>query len=194
MENNGLKGLKKETFFPTRKLIKLNINGNRLSDLPEVLFNPNACNLKAVFMKENQMKFLNQKVFANCTNLRHLFVSENKITKVPSKLLDVSVVDPLSIIFTLFKNKPVLKTVDLSRNELKFIPSGFTKGAANLQHVYLNDNEIEQLPADILKHNPRLEVLDLENNRLQNSTESFNDVLSVEKVYQVLLCVFKRYL
>ena len=135
------------------------------------------------------MKFLNQKVFANCTNLRHLFVSENKITKVPSKLLDVSVVDPHSIIFPFFKNKPELKTVDLSRNELKFIPSGFTKGAANLQHVYLNDNEIEQLPTDILKHNPRLEVLDLENNRLQNSTESFNDVLSVEKVYQVLLCV-----
>ena len=94
MENNGLKGLKKDTFFPTRKLIKLNMNGNRLSDLPEVLFNPNACNLKAVFMKENQMKFLNQKVFANCTNLRHLFVSENKITKVPSKLLDVSLANP----------------------------------------------------------------------------------------------------
>ena len=91
MENNQLKGLKKETFFPTLKLIKLNLNGNRLADLPEMLFNPAACKLKAVFMKENQMKFLNQKVFANCTDLRHLFVSENQITKVPSKLLDVSV-------------------------------------------------------------------------------------------------------
>ena len=87
-----------------------------------------------------------------------------------------------------------MKTVDLSRNELKFIPAGFTKGAAKLQHVYLNDNEIEQLPADILKHNPRLEVLDLENNRLQNSTESFNDVLSVEKVCQVLFSASKGYL
>ena len=30
MESNLLKTLKKETFFPTRKLMKLNFNGNRI--------------------------------------------------------------------------------------------------------------------------------------------------------------------
>ena len=30
MESNLLKNLKKETFFPTRKIIKLNLNGNKI--------------------------------------------------------------------------------------------------------------------------------------------------------------------
>ena len=29
LENNNIKTLKKETFFPFRKLLKLNLNGNR---------------------------------------------------------------------------------------------------------------------------------------------------------------------
>ena len=32
MEANLLKTLKKETFFPTRKMIKLNLNGNKIQD------------------------------------------------------------------------------------------------------------------------------------------------------------------
>ena len=32
MESNLLKNLKKETFFPTRKIIKLNLNGNKIQD------------------------------------------------------------------------------------------------------------------------------------------------------------------
>ena len=50
-----------------------------------------------------------------------------------------------------------------------------------MQHVYFNDNEIEALPADILKHNPKLEVLDLANNKLQNNTDTFGEILSIEE-------------
>ena len=35
------------------------------------------------------MQFMNQQVLANCTDLRHLFLSQNEIAKVPPKLLEV---------------------------------------------------------------------------------------------------------
>lgn len=36
LEANNLKSLKKETFFPSRKLVKLTLNDNSIKQLPEV--------------------------------------------------------------------------------------------------------------------------------------------------------------
>ena len=48
MESNLLKNLKKETFFPTRNIIKLNLNGNKIQDWFIRLFR--LCNTKFVPM------------------------------------------------------------------------------------------------------------------------------------------------
>ena len=62
---------------------------NHGKSFPDVLFWPAGCTLKAFFAKENNMQFMNQQVLANCTDLRHLFLSQNEIAKVPPKLLEV---------------------------------------------------------------------------------------------------------
>lgn len=160
MESNLLKNLKKETFFPSRKILKLNLNGNKIQSFPDVLFWPHGCTLKAFFAKENNVQFMNQQVLANCTDLRHLFLSQNQIEKIPPKLLE---------------KKSMLKTIDLSRNKLASIPKGFVKHATNLENVYLNENFLEQIPIDIL-NNPNIKVLDLANNNLQNSTDILSEV------------------
>ena len=36
LEDNKLKSLKKETFFPSKKLVKLTLNDNNIKQLPEV--------------------------------------------------------------------------------------------------------------------------------------------------------------
>ena len=43
------------------------------------------------------MQFMNQQVLANCTDLRHLFLSQNEIAKVPPKLLEVILIFSFSI-------------------------------------------------------------------------------------------------
>ena len=43
------------------------------------------------------MQFMNQQVLANCTDLRHLFLSQNEIAKVPPKLLEVILIQPLEV-------------------------------------------------------------------------------------------------
>ena len=65
------------------------IDKNHNKSFPDVLFWPAGCTLKAFFAKENNMQFMNQQVLANCTDLRHLFLSQNEIAKVPPKLLEV---------------------------------------------------------------------------------------------------------
>ena len=94
-------------------------------------------------------------MFQDCTNLRHLFLSENRITKVPPKLLH---------------DKAVLKTVDLSRNQIKSIPEGFTKNNEGLENLYLNENLIEEIPMEVFDVNKKLKVVDLHKNRIRNVT------------------------
>jgi Leucine-rich repeat (LRR) protein len=88
-------------YFSLNKLI---LNDNRLTSLPDKLFLENGCALKALFIKGNKLNFMNQKALEPCDALRYLFLSDNLITKLPPKLLS---------------GKPVLKTVDLSRNQIQ---------------------------------------------------------------------------
>lgn len=72
-------------------LLKLTMNNNEFKELPDELFTKTGCAVKAIFLKGNKLNFVNQKVFQNCTSLRYLFLADNLITKVPPKLLQVTV-------------------------------------------------------------------------------------------------------
>ena len=48
---NRLKELKPELFFPLKNLEKLTLNRNQLSELPEEIFQPGHCQLKARVLK-----------------------------------------------------------------------------------------------------------------------------------------------
>ena len=69
--------------------------------------------------------------------------------------------------------------MDLSRNQIKEIPSGFTKHNADLENFYLNDNEIITFPMDVLENNQKLKVIDLHKNQIQNITGILNGRESV---------------
>lgn len=69
--------------------------------------------------------------------------------------------------------------MDLSRNQLKEIPSGFTKHNDELENFYLNDNQIEAFPLDILENNQKLKVMDLQRNQIQNITDTLKGRESV---------------
>ena len=65
------------------------MNENKLRELPDELSTKFGCSLKALFLRGNELTFVNQKVFQQCNGLRYLFLSDNKIAKVPPKLLQV---------------------------------------------------------------------------------------------------------
>ena len=62
------------------------------------------------------MQFMNQQVLANCTDLRHLFLSQNEIAKVPPKLLEVILIFSFYIYTNIFVNINYLDKTDAQDN------------------------------------------------------------------------------
>uniref|UniRef100_A0A8C2XR73 Wu:fc23c09 n=1 Tax=Cyclopterus lumpus TaxID=8103 RepID=A0A8C2XR73_CYCLU len=120
------KGLFRESFLNATHLESLNLEGNRLKQVPRHL----PPSLKTLNLEGNLMSSVKKAAFGNLKNLEHLGLAKNKIYKVAPGA---------------FRTLPVLHQLDLCHNSLRQVPRQLPEA---LHSVALNHNKIQSVPRD----------------------------------------------
>ncbi|XP_068443113.1 wu:fc23c09 [Clinocottus analis] len=120
------KGLLRESLLNATHLESLNLEGNRLKQVPRHL--PHS--LKTLNLEGNLMSSVKKTAFGNLKNLEHLGLARNKIFKVAPGA---------------FRTLPVLHQLDLCHNSLRQVPRQLPEA---LHSVALNHNKIQSVPRD----------------------------------------------
>lgn len=120
------KGLLKESLLNTTHLESLNLEGNRLKQVPRHL----PSSLKTLNLEGNLISSIKKAALRVLKNLEHLGLARNKIFKVAPGA---------------FKALPVLHQLDLCHNTLHQVPRQLPLG---LHSVVLSHNKIQSVPRD----------------------------------------------
>ncbi|TNN56233.1 Extracellular matrix protein 2 [Liparis tanakae] len=120
------KGLFRESLLNATHLESLNLEGNRLKQVPRHL----PPSLKTLNLEGNLMSSVKKAAFGNLKNLEHLGLARNKIFKVAPGA---------------FRTLPVLHQLDLCHNRLRQVPRQLPE---SLHSVALNHNKIQSVPRD----------------------------------------------
>ena len=149
-----------------KKLVYLDLNANRLQNLPESFWNMTA--LQELHLQENQLGVLSDKInqfsylrvlqlaknqikslpILSISGLKHLDLSYNQLTQLPERF-DVMLLEKL------FLNNNRLSTFDAGRGK---VPVQNT-----IKELYLQDNQIKNLPTEFFTLQ-FLNKLDVRNN------------------------------
>ncbi|TDG96645.1 hypothetical protein EPR50_G00230940 [Perca flavescens] len=120
------KGLLRESLLNATHLESLNLDGNRLKQVPRHL----PLSLKTLNLEGNLITSIKKVAFGTLKNLEHLGLARNKIFKVAPGA---------------FRTLPVLHQLDLSHNTLHEVPRQLPEA---LHSVALNHNKIQSVPRD----------------------------------------------
>ncbi|KAK7886133.1 hypothetical protein WMY93_025754 [Mugilogobius chulae] len=120
------RGLFKDSLINATHLESLNLEGNRLKQIPKHL--PQS--LKTLNLEDNLITSIKKMSFGDLKNLEHLGLARNKILKVSVGA---------------FRTLPVLHQLDLGHNELRQVPRQLPK---SLHFVSLAHNRIQVVPRD----------------------------------------------
>nr|XP_020455088.1 keratocan-like [Monopterus albus] len=120
------KGLATDSFLNVTHLESLNMEGNKLKQVPHHL--PHS--LKSLNLGGNFISSIKKATLRTLTNLEHLGLAKNKIFKVAPGA---------------FKTLPVLHELDLCHNSLSEVPRQLPQG---LHSVALTHNKIQSVPRD----------------------------------------------
>lgn len=120
------KGLLRESLVNATHLESLNLEGNRLKQVPQHL--PRS--LKTLNLEGNLISCIKKSAFSALKNLEHLGLARNKISKVA---------------IGAFRTLPVLHQLDLCHNTLRQVPRQLPQG---LHSVALTHNKIQSVPRD----------------------------------------------
>ncbi|KAJ0012553.1 hypothetical protein NQD34_016887, partial [Periophthalmus magnuspinnatus] len=120
------KGLHKDSLVNATHLESLNLEGNRLKQIPQHL----PLSLKTLNLESNFIRSIKKRAFGALKNLEHLGLTKNKIFKVAVGA---------------FRTLPVLHQLDLGHNRLRQVPRQLPK---SLHSVSLTHNTIQTVPRD----------------------------------------------
>ncbi|XP_030576575.1 asporin [Archocentrus centrarchus] len=120
------KGLVRDSFLNTTYLESLNLEANRLKEVPQHL----PPSLKTLNLEGNLISSIKKSDFRSLKKLEHLGLAKNKIFKVTSGA---------------FRMLPVLHQLDLCHNTLEQVPRQLPKG---LHSLALAHNKIQSVPRD----------------------------------------------
>uniref|UniRef100_A0A674I1M8 LRRNT domain-containing protein n=1 Tax=Terrapene triunguis TaxID=2587831 RepID=A0A674I1M8_9SAUR len=149
LHNNKLKarGIHPLAFQGLKKLHTVHLYNNMLERIPSGL----PRRVKTLMILHNQISEINRNDFATTYLLEELNLSYNKITSP-------------HIHREAFRKLRLLKSLDLSGNNLHTLPFGFPK---NLQILKLKENDISTIPRRALAGMTKLQELYLNNNKLK---------------------------
>lgn len=120
------KGLPRDALLKATHLESLNLEGNRLKQVPRHL----PLSLKTLNLEGNLISSIKKEAFSTLKNLEHLGLARNKISKVVAGA---------------FRELPVLHQLDLCHNSLRQVPRQLPQG---LHSVALTHNKIQSVPRD----------------------------------------------
>lgn len=170
ISHTGVTRIHPHAFTSYVELHTLHLTFNDISDVPGELFNLG--DLQVLNLTRNTLRYVDTRWFAGAASIRTLDLSYNGITWIANS----------------FSVMPRLLQLDLSHNSISNITSLTFQGAYSLAKLYLSDNMISDIAWDAFRHLLFLRTLDLNANRLWNSTalrQCFHG--SVERMSVLLL-------
>jgi len=153
--NNNFKQLASSLFNKNcTNLTSLYLSNNQLTNLSETIFN-GLVNLTQIDLKYNKIDYLEPMLFKTCSNLEYIYLTGNKLKRLDPNLFD-----------GLYK----LIGIYLSSNKIEQLDPQIFTGLINLLNnligVWIEDNRIKQLDYDLFNGLPKLELINLQNNKL----------------------------
>ncbi|CAM2109811.1 unnamed protein product [Caretta caretta] len=133
-------------FRKLRRLQSLDLSGNQLTLLPAGL----PPSLQVLTLHKNQLNSLSPELLANLASLKELHLAHNR--------LRISSITPGT-----WQELQGLKLLDLSNNELSYIPPDLPE---SLEYLYLQHNRIAVIGAEAFHTIPDIRAIILRSNRL----------------------------
>ncbi|XP_041467727.1 slit homolog 3 protein-like [Lytechinus variegatus] len=144
--SSGIRMVKKEAFQGSTNLTHLDIRGNYLMMIPDLSSFPRLFYLD---LSGNLLERIRKEDLNNLTNL-----CDNGIIDFPKI------------------TAPELESLDLSKNEIKFLTQEVFEGIPRIRYIDLSSNHIKSITADTFVTSIYIRELNLENNQIHHISES----------------------
>ncbi|KAL6461572.1 hypothetical protein MHYP_G00297160, partial [Metynnis hypsauchen] len=154
------------------KLKELGFHSNNIATIPEGAFHKNPL-LRTIHLYDNPLSFVGRSAFQNLSDLHSLMLRGATLVQDFPSLTGTGNLESLTLTGTKIRAIPedlcedlsVLRTLDLSYNEIEELPS--FQGCVSLQDVTLQHNRIQQIDRDTFQGLTSLRVLDLSRNQIK---------------------------
>ncbi|XP_044281722.1 leucine-rich repeat-containing G-protein coupled receptor 4 isoform X2 [Varanus komodoensis] len=152
-------------------LKELGFYSNYISSIPDNAFVGNPF-LRTIQLLNNPLSFVGNSAFRNLSDLHSLVIRGASMVQWFPNLTGTTNLESLiftgtkisSIPIDLCQEQKILRTLDLSYNNIKQLPS--FKGCSSLKEIYLQHNQIEEIREDVFQGLTSLRTLDLSFNAL----------------------------
>ncbi|CAO1391626.1 unnamed protein product [Diamesa hyperborea] len=156
-QNVQLTTLEEFTFQWGTKLKHINLNSNRIRNIPDRAFH-NCENLEQIFIQSNNITSIDLNAFGGLTSkLTILNLNNNKITEIQ---------------YEHFRPLTNLKELYLFNNNINVIHPGTFKSLSKLVFLYIHSNQISYVHSDVLKPLVNLKTLYARDNSQTSTTPS----------------------
>ncbi|CAL1674625.1 unnamed protein product [Lasius platythorax] len=126
LSTNNINYLHPETFEKLQSLRSLDLSFNKLEDVPQI----SSKTINILSLNCNNIKSLISNAFGQMPKLTKLLLGGNRIVEINVKA---------------FAQLSLLEILDLSRNELNFLPEEWSESFTSLKYLNLNDNQFTSL-------------------------------------------------
>ena len=167
LDNKNLRTLKAGDFAGLSGLRDLHLQGNRLTTLPQGLFD-DLINLRYLRLGRNELSSLRSDAFSALAHLRGLWLHRNRLTELPAGV---------------FADLSHLERLNLNRNRLTTLRADAFVGLTALQRLLLQHNQLSALPDGVFADLAALHTLSLRSNvELSEWPVGVFDGLSVQRL------------
>ncbi|KAL2715977.1 hypothetical protein V1478_013653 [Vespula squamosa] len=170
--NNKLNNIHQYIFMNTPKLVTLNISNNELEDIsPELFYNLNS--LENLYLDNNKLSSIYSVI--SLSSLSVLSLAHNKIQEIdPEEIINAYALKKLyldhnaikNIHESIFSKLELLEELYLDSNNLIELPIGWDNNLKNLRYLNLSNNKFKFLEALSLSESLPVIRIDLINNNL----------------------------
>ncbi|XP_045887979.1 leucine-rich repeat-containing G-protein coupled receptor 4 isoform X1 [Micropterus dolomieu] len=154
------------------KLKELGFHSNDIASIPEGAFHNNPL-LRTIHLYDNPLSFVGASAFQNLSDLHSLMLRGASMMQDFPILTGTNNLESLTLSGTKISSIPadicedlkLLRTLDLSYNEIKELPS--LQGCVRLQETSFQHNHIQQIDRDTFQGLSALRLLDLSRNEIR---------------------------
>lgn len=170
--SNHISSISSRAFESLSNLRTLNLNDNDILYLCAKVFEP-IRNLTWLSVKNNSLRQIDLEVFKKLSSLINLELSSNplgnflraetfenfeSLTELEIADIGIDEFPPRSL------NLTRLKKIDMSNNKIRRLNSNSFGKMLNLEQIFINDNEIDEIERDFFKSFPKLYLILARNN------------------------------
>ncbi|KAM4877546.1 extracellular matrix protein 2 isoform 2-T2 [Thomomys bottae] len=149
INNINSSGIGPKAFKFLKKLIRLNMDGNNLAQIPSGL----PSTLEELKINENNLQAIGEESLSDLNQLVTLELEGNNLSETN--------VNPLA-----FKPLKSLSYLRLGRNNFRIIPQGLPD---SIEELYLENNQIEEITEICFNHTRKINVIVLRYNKIEES-------------------------